>query len=152
MKDLKISKELIKNVLVKETENLSDDFTFDIIDNYIIFADDGECMFEVNIYEFVFKCKKWAYKQEIGKPCIGQHLMYGINIITKYCDNEYLATIDNGKDLNCSLDFYGLSAMHNSSVVQFNYKAQTVKDICFYANTEPEAVFKACEWIVEQNK
>ena len=60
MKDLKISKELIKNVLVEETENLPDDFTFDIIDNYIIFADDGACMFEVNIYEFAFKCKEWA--------------------------------------------------------------------------------------------
>ena len=60
MKDLKISKELIRNVLEKETENLPDDFTFDIIDNYIIFADDGECMFEVNIYEFAYKCKEWA--------------------------------------------------------------------------------------------
>ena len=61
MKDLKISKELIKNILVKETENLSDDFTFDIKDNYILFAADGECQFEVNIYEFAFKCKEWAY-------------------------------------------------------------------------------------------
>ena len=59
-----ISKELIKNVLEKETENLPDDFTFDIIDNYIIFADDGACMFEVNIYEFAFKCKEWAFKNK----------------------------------------------------------------------------------------
>ena len=60
MKDLKISKELIKSVLVKETENLSDDFTFDIKDNYIIFSYDGEYQFEVNIYEFAFKCKEWV--------------------------------------------------------------------------------------------
>ena len=60
MKDLKISKELIKNVLEKETENLSDDFTFNIEDNYILFVDEGECQFEVNIYEFTFKCKEWA--------------------------------------------------------------------------------------------
>ena len=61
MKDLKISNELIKNVLVEETENLPDDFTFDIIDNYIIFADDGACMFEVNIYEFAhLNLKQWA--------------------------------------------------------------------------------------------
>ena len=31
---MKISKKLIKSVLAKETENLSDDFTFDIKDNY----------------------------------------------------------------------------------------------------------------------
>ena len=55
-----ISKELIKNVLVKETENLSDDFTFNIKDNYILFVDESESQFEVNIYEFAFKCKEWA--------------------------------------------------------------------------------------------
>ena len=60
MKDLKINKGLIKNVLVKETENLSDSFIFSIKDNYILFSDEGECQFEVNIYEFAFKCKKWA--------------------------------------------------------------------------------------------
>lgn len=60
MKDLKISKELIKNVLVEETENLSDDFSFYIMDNYILFVDEGESQFEVNIYEFAFKCKEWA--------------------------------------------------------------------------------------------
>lgn len=63
MNELKISKELIRNVLEKETENLPDDFTFDIIDNYIIFADDGECMFEVNIYEFAYKCKVWVFNK-----------------------------------------------------------------------------------------
>lgn len=61
---MEISKELIKNVLAKETENLSDDFTFNIKDNYILFADECECQFEVNIYEFAFKCKEWAYKNE----------------------------------------------------------------------------------------
>lgn len=57
---MEINKELIKNVLVKETENLSDDFTFNIKDNYILFVDESESQFEVNIYEFAFKCKKWA--------------------------------------------------------------------------------------------
>ena len=64
MKDLKISKELIKNVLIEETKNLSDDFTFNIKDSYILFADEGECLFEVNIYEFAFKCKEWAFKNK----------------------------------------------------------------------------------------
>ena len=38
----KISKELIKNVLVKETENLSEDFSFYIDDYYLVFRDEGE--------------------------------------------------------------------------------------------------------------
>ena len=64
MKDLNISKELIKNVLVEETKSLSDDFTFTINDSYILFTDEGECLFEVNIYEFVFKCKEWIINKE----------------------------------------------------------------------------------------
>ena len=42
MKDLKINKGLIKNVLVKETENLSKDFNFTIDEDYIEISDDGE--------------------------------------------------------------------------------------------------------------
>ena len=59
---METNKELIKNVLAKDTENLSDDFTFNIEDNYILFVDEGESQFEVNIYEFAFKCKEWALK------------------------------------------------------------------------------------------
>ena len=60
MKDLKISKELIKNVLVNETKNLSEDFNFYINEDYIIFSDEGEQLFDYNIYKFAFKCKEWA--------------------------------------------------------------------------------------------
>ena len=86
MKDLKISKELIKNVLAKETENLSDDFTFDIKDNYILFADEGECQFEVNIYEFAFKCKKWLLKNNIAFTLN----YYNDNSVQFYCEKYHL--------------------------------------------------------------
>ena len=59
MKDLKISTELISSVLVKETRHLTYD-TIYVEDNFIIFSYDGEYQFEVNIYEFAFKCKEWA--------------------------------------------------------------------------------------------
>ena len=66
MKDLKISKELIENVLVEETENLSEDFSFYIDEDYIVFRDKGETLFDYNIYKFAFECKKWArYKYDI---------------------------------------------------------------------------------------
>lgn len=59
MKDLKISTKLISSVLVKETRHLTYD-TIYVEDNFIIFSYDGEYQFEVNIYEFAFKCKEWA--------------------------------------------------------------------------------------------
>ena len=59
MKDLKISTELISSVLVKETRHLTYD-TIYVEDNFIIFSYEGEYQFEVNIYEFAFKCKEWA--------------------------------------------------------------------------------------------
>ena len=61
MKDLNISKELIKSVLVNETKNLSEDFSFYIDEDYIVFRDEGENLFDYNIYKFAFKCKEWAY-------------------------------------------------------------------------------------------
>ena len=60
MKELIISKELIKNVLVEETENLSEDFSFYIDEDYIVFRDEGETLFDYNIYKFAFKCKEWT--------------------------------------------------------------------------------------------
>ena len=59
MKDLKISTELISSVLAKETRHLTYD-TIYVEDNFIIFSYEGEYQFEVNIYEFAFKCKEWA--------------------------------------------------------------------------------------------
>ncbi len=59
MKNLKISIELVSSVLVKETRHLTYD-TIYVEDNFIIFSYDGEYQFEVNIYEFAFKCKEWA--------------------------------------------------------------------------------------------
>ena len=59
MKDLKISTELISSVLVKETRHLTYD-TIYVEDNFIIFSYEGECKFELNISEFVFKCKEWV--------------------------------------------------------------------------------------------
>ena len=64
MKDLKISKELIKAVLKKETETLSKDFNFTINEDYIEFSDDGEMQFEYCIYKFAFKCKERAKNKE----------------------------------------------------------------------------------------
>ena len=148
-----INKELLSEVLKVTVLNLSDEYDNNLIPYEIPI--DGWCT--INIYELAHKCKKWAFKQQIGKTDTyyngcgrgQQHKMYEINIITKYCHNEYFATIDNGKDLNCPLYFYGLTAKHNSSVKEFEYKAQTVKDICFYAGTEPEAIFKACQWVLD---
>ena len=57
-----ITKELLRKVLPKETENLSEDFSFYIDDDYIVFRDEGETLFDYNIYKFAFKCKEWAYK------------------------------------------------------------------------------------------
>lgn len=88
---MEINKELIKNVLVKETEKLSDDFTFNIKDNYILFVDEGESQFEVNIYEFAFKCKEWAYKNDYSIWSVNWGAVEFCNI-KKYNGTERIVT------------------------------------------------------------
>ena len=108
---MKISKELIKNVLVEETENLSEDFSFYIDEDYIVFRDEGETLFDYNIYKFVFKCKEWANTQDYWTQS-----GYEINHLGNY--------------------FCMIKDMPDN---QF-----------FYANTEVEAIIKACEWILSE--
>ena len=92
MKDLNISKELVVSVLTEETENLTYDFISDVEDNYIIFSDEGECQFEVNIYEFAFKCKEWALSKG--------YFIYSTNELSfiKSLSLETIETFANGKD------------------------------------------------------
>jgi hypothetical protein len=55
-----ITKELLKKIITKETENLTEGFSFHIDEDYIVFRDVGETLFDYNIYKFAFKCKEWA--------------------------------------------------------------------------------------------
>ena len=55
-----ITKELLRKVLPKETEKLSEDFNFYIDEDYIVFRDEGETLFDCNIYKFAFKCKEYV--------------------------------------------------------------------------------------------
>ena len=122
MKDLKISKELVKNVLAKETECLSDDFTFNIKDNYILFVDEGESQFEVNLDTFARLCKEWALNRGYT---IESHT--NRSFISKY-NCEYFSVAKIFKETN-------------------SMRVNTIDE-----NTEIEAIIKACNWILEDNK
>lgn len=118
MKDLKISKELIKAVLQKETEILSKDFNFTVNEDYIEFSDEGEMQFEYCIYKFAFKCKEWAFSQ-------GYIISSGLTPV-----------------LGVNKD--GWAEIFSSST-PLDGKLHTFKQL-----SEPEALFKACEWILNE--
>ena len=123
MKNLKISKELVVSVLAEETENLSDDFTFNIKDNYILFADEGECQFEVNIYEFAFKCKEWILNQK-NKDCF-------------YIADQFSLNIESQMGV---IKYFWCVLLKNNSRVSPEFKA----------DSELEAIIKACEYILKE--
>ena len=87
MKDLKISKELLSEVL-----NLNITY-IERCNNSIVYKvsvyDKEE---EVNIYEFAFKCKEWALKQG--------YFIYSTNELSfiKTFSLETIETFSNGKD------------------------------------------------------
>ena len=108
MKDLEkiITKELLKRVLPKETENLSEDFSFYIDEDYIVFRDEGETLFDYNVYKFAFKCKEWklskGYSHLSGKDDIYEKdegfvcSIGSTTVLIKdfYADTEIEATIE----------------------------------------------------------
>ena len=102
MKDLKISKELLSEVLAIETETLSKEFSFTLNDDYIEFSDDGEMQFEYCIYKFAFKCKEWAYKKGYslvdGIDTVGSKICY-IMEITGFSIDYYYEQTNNYVDV-----------------------------------------------------
>ena len=115
MKDLKISKELLGEVLGYEV-----DAFLGISENEIDYTcckdkDIGYEDISINIYEFAFKCKEWAKSKDYY-------------ILSGYDDTNIPVSLINHHygEGGCSCDKY------------------------FETNTEPEAVFKACQWILEQ--
>ena len=117
-----ITKELLRKVLPKETENLSEDFSFYIDEDYIVFRDEGECQFEVNIYEFAYKCKEWALSKGYT---IESHT--NRSFISKY-NREYFSVAKIFKETD-------------------SMRINTINE-----STEIETIIKACNWILEQNK
>lgn len=102
------SKELISEVLSKEVEE--ERF---IDSNSLTYVNSG-IYEDINIYEFAFKCKEWAFdkgfvlKSYKKQGAFSGTYHYAIDINDKICE--------------------------------------------WLANTEYEAIFKACEWIMEQTK
>ena len=121
MKNLKISNELIRNVLVKETRHLTYD-TIYVEDNFIIFSYEGEYQFEVNIYEFAFKCKEWALNKG-----------YTIESHT----NRSCLSGNNYEYFSIAKIFKGTNSMRINTIEE---------------NTEIESTIQACKWILKEEK
>ena len=118
MKDLKISKELLGEVLGYEV-----DAFLGISENEIDYTccrdkDIGYEDISINIYEFAFKCKEKAFKK-------GYIISSGLTPV-----------------LGINKD--GWAEVFSSSA-PLDGKLRTFKQL-----SEPEAIFKACKWILDQ--
>lgn len=108
MKDLKISKELLSEVLSKKVDEIS-------VHTGFVWFKHSKFSSNINTYELAFKCKEWAKTKK----------MYINSIYNEFywdrIEKEYFADIPN-------------------------------KNKSFYADTEVEAIVKACEWILKEIK
>ena len=88
--DLKISKELIYEVLNIPKENIVDIY---IDGKYLLIKKDNNRIEEHNIYEFAFKCKEWVYKNGYtivdGIDELGESICYIMKITGYSLDNYY---------------------------------------------------------------
>ncbi|MFW9625124.1 MAG: hypothetical protein ACMV1K_00155 [Sulfurospirillum sp.] len=116
------SKELLSEVLGKDAK-----FHKYIEDRSVVLyiQDIADCR-EINIYELAHKCKEWAS-------------LYGYDLFShRFNEHASYAYLD--------LDMKNVVPSNNKYIFIGNY----IKE--FEADTEPEAIFKACEWIMEQTK
>lgn len=118
-----ISKKLLSEVLDENITNLKVNEKDNDWLKYTI-AEGGISMYGVNIHELAHKCKEWAFDKH-NKPISTYKKKH-----TKYRDSDE----SKGKKVG---DVYWVASIFP------NYT---------YADTEPEAIFKACEWILKENK
>ena len=126
MKALKLSDELASAVLGKEVTKCSliNKTRNSINITYFEDKEDFNTVWkEWNIYELAFKCKEWAYTNKY-RLSSGQHRL---NTKQEHYINNQIASYF------CSV----------------YYITNDDSDIQIDANTEPEAIFKACEWLLE---
>ena len=118
MKDLKISDELLCEILRKKVSIWGSDSIGDsVIEIGIHLPSGGRLYKQLNIYEVAFKCKEWALKKEF---------------IVHSSPTQKKEFTSIAQNFNMIDSYYGKNQ--------------------FYALTEIEAILKACNWILEQNK
>ena len=121
MKDLKINKELLSEVLNLKT---TQEFNYHIEDNLIVISDFGEQLFEINIYEFAFKCKEWVR------------------------DNGYEIIVFEEKDKTFYCVLIPKYNIHNFSGLLTSVTTYSRWDY----NEIQTAIFEACEWVLDNIK
>ena len=118
-----ISKELLSDVLKEKAY----DIEMKSQDN-ISFWTDYDQYEEMNIHELAHKCKEWAM------------MTHGIHGEPYIIESSYEHFTING-------DMYAIVRVyHDGDMVWNNYSSEFIGEW----HTEPEAIFKACEWILEQ--
>ena len=124
MNDLKISKELASAVLGLNVVYIE---SCEHRDNIIgIWTDmNTKPIKEISMYEFSFKCKEWILKQK-NKDCF-------------YIADQFSLNIESQMGV---IKYFWCVLLKNNSRVSPEFKA----------DSEIEAIIKACEWILEQNK
>ena len=121
MKDLKISKELMSEVL-----NYEVDTVLGINKNEIDYTccrdeDEGYIDISINIYEFAFKCKEWILNQK-NKDCF-------------YIADQFSLNIESQMGV---IKYFWCVLLKNNSRVSPEFKA----------DSEIECILKACEFIL----
>ena len=120
MKDLEVSKELLSEVLNLNITYI-EHFNNSIV--YKVSVYDREE--EVNIYEFVFKCKEWATSKNY-------QIISGLlnnTVFSKHDEKSY-----------AKINYYTEDKIGN----------REYKGMYIIANTEIEAVIKACEYALKE--
>ena len=97
-------------------------FELFIDENEIIFSKDGEMYSDINIYELAHKCKEWANTLDMVK-------------------------LQNNYQITSKQDWIGGVVCAKAWILDINDDLSYTSEMCI---SEPEAIFKACEWVLNE--
>lgn len=131
-----ISKELLSEITkrnIHRVETSIDDYS--IPENQVKYwCETTVVPFYINIHELAHKCKEWAIKnnREDARNNSGNH--FYINHI----DSSHIGVFEH---YQCCVGYRGLDKDGDWSDIQKCFSGKGM--------TEPEAIFKACQWILD---
>lgn len=127
-----ISKELLSELLstVSRIDYIDNSYGPEVIAWRGLSNEGNICTGSMEIYELAHKCKEWALKN------------YNLELISATTEDGAYCTIDNIIPVE---KLYDMDELYVSTRIEY-------ESIIFDSSLEPEAIFKACEWIMEQIK
>ena len=132
-----VSKELLSEVLSESVSNIDPNMPNEYSDDILYVADGHQTT--LNIHELAHKCKEWALTKDYALSSRPQ-----LNLNYQATTSNEVKQIIQSRGTGKKFGIY-----YECLVFDYRNVYYTNSEKSFKAKTEPEAIFKVCQWVLD---